>query len=638
MARRRKRKDRARRKKPPRSAPRPGKPPRDKPPRDATVPPAREGVLAAVVGGVALAMYLPRVCPTLSIHGDSPAFVNAAATWGVAQPPGYPLYTVVAHLSTWLPLGDLAWRVHLTSAFFHAAAAAVVALLVQRLTGSRAAAVGGALFLAFMRAFFQGSHYAEVFPLNDLFTAVLLLAGHSFYSACRAGADDEVRVRRLLGLALGCGLASAHHQMIALLAPTLALWLGLGDPRLLRRGAVIAKALALFLAPLLGFYALVLVAAARDPAQSWGAVDSLSDLWHLATRGDYGGLFSPFLDTGVRTGGQVGVYLETAWASVGSFGVLLAGLGAYLLWRADRVSTLALLAACVTSGPVFASLNSLPVSSEAGVAFAERFVTMSLVPLGVLVGGGVWGAQRLLTLALNPRLGEMTGLVFALPLFTHAGSVDLADDRRGAQFVEDLMKTADDGALVLITGDALNGITTYWCGVRRRCGERVVFSPGQMHLPWRVEQLRRRHPGLELPEPAGRFLTTREIVAANLGARAVYVAPALLDREPPLRDLYGYVPEWLLLRVVAKGSLADHRERFLERARRFAAADGCAGCGVKRTDLVYPSLETSMVEAYVDAFINHARIARLYYSSARLAEELEDRALEVDPVRAHELL
>jgi hypothetical protein len=100
---------------------------------------------------------------TLAVGGDSAELVTAAAVWGVAHPPGYPLYTTIGHLFSRLPWLELPFRVHLTSALFHAAAAGFVACAIEVVTGSVAGAAIGASALALGRVFFLGSLYAECF-------------------------------------------------------------------------------------------------------------------------------------------------------------------------------------------------------------------------------------------------------------------------------------------------------------------------------------------------------------------------------------------------------------------------------------------------------------------------------------------
>jgi hypothetical protein len=80
---------------------------------------------AAVVFSVALAVYMATMAPTVTFV-DSGALIVAAHTSGVAHPPGFPLWLILARAAAWLPAGSTAVRVHLLSAVSAALAAALV--------------------------------------------------------------------------------------------------------------------------------------------------------------------------------------------------------------------------------------------------------------------------------------------------------------------------------------------------------------------------------------------------------------------------------------------------------------------------------------------------------------------------------
>lgn len=599
---------------------------------------------ALLAGFVALAVYVPRVCPTLSLMGDSAVFVTAARELGVAQPSGYPLWTWLGRLASALPFGEVPHRLHLLSALTHAVTVGLVAHTLGRLTGQVGAAVGAALSLAFARAFFQGSLYAEVFPLLDLFTALAVWVALEASAARR-----RARPRWLLGFALVAGLASTHHQMIALTAPgLLALLLAADAHRVLRADRLLlGRILVAFTAPSLVLYGAIPLLARREPRGSWGDVRGFDDLARLVTRQDYGGVFSPHLgvarapwDTSVA-GWLEGVTagFTTPLAIGVAAGIVLVALSA----RADasrRPWTVALLLVAIVSGPVFAAMNGLEVmagaAGEHGRAYAERFSTMSMVPLALLLGSAL--AVVPLPAALRPGVA----FVFLIPLLTHAQTVDLRADRRGAGYAHDLLRGVPDGSLVLLSGDPANGAQLWVCGVERACGTSIVFSPGQMHLDWRRRQLARRHPDLVLPPPRKVVLpqgerllvSTRELVLANAGRRRIFLSPDLLDREPGLAEAAQFLPFGLLIEAVDEPTFLARKATFLAQAEALARHAGCEGCGLRRSELPPPSLETSLPFAYALAYENHARVLRAWFPTdpraLTVAADLEAQAEVAD--------
>src|SRR4051812_14521496 len=67
------------------------------------------------VSAVALVAYLYTLSPTVNFL-DSGELITVGATAGVAHPPGYPLYTLLAILFAAVPIGETAVRVNLISA------------------------------------------------------------------------------------------------------------------------------------------------------------------------------------------------------------------------------------------------------------------------------------------------------------------------------------------------------------------------------------------------------------------------------------------------------------------------------------------------------------------------------------------
>ncbi|HEY3594221.1 MAG TPA: DUF2723 domain-containing protein, partial [Polyangiaceae bacterium] len=447
---------------------------------------------------LSLLVYVPRAYRTLCLMGDSAEMVTAAALGGIPHAPGYPLYVVLGRALRWLPFGELPFRIHLGSAILHAATVAVVALAIEQITRRTGPAMLGAATLALSRVFLAGSLYAEVFPLNDLLFALLLLL------AARV-ADDVSDGRTWIALSMATGMALSHHQMIALGAPALLLLVGPGASRVASRHPLRAAGLLLvtMLIPVAS-YSLLLIAAARDPLLSWGDVHDFHSLYRLITRQDYGGL----LHASRRpASGQLLERLDAFALSTGeSFGIValaLSALGVVWGYRHARRPCAALVLAFVCAGPLFAGTNAVDLHSEYRRAFFERFASMSHVPLAILVGMGATEAFD--RIRSSPRWSRglrasmVSGLLVVLtvvPLVFGTRDLDFSRDDLGAVYAHDLVASLPEGSLVLLKGDMSTQAALYACGVERRCGDRIVMAPLQLGLPWKLEQERRRHPSL----------------------------------------------------------------------------------------------------------------------------------------------
>lgn len=571
-----------------------------------------------LAGLLAMLVYLPRQCPTLALQGDSAELVTAAAVWGVPHAPGYPLYTFIAHLFTKLPLLEVAHRVHLTSALYHALAVGLVARSVGRLTGSWRAGAAAGLCLAFARAFFVGSLFAEVLPLAEAFLAALIAIAVEIHLR-RAPSS-----RLFYGFALLGGLAIAHHPIVGLagagvlvlVGPEVVRW---GRARVVRAAGVVLVAAAAFTAS----YGLVFLAARRDPPVSWGDVHDMASLEHLVLRRDYGGPFVPNKKQVIGTKlDRIGFWGRLTVESIAYPGAVLVLLGAMSFRRRTRRAVLASMLATVGVGPLFYVLGTLPEEFEASIAMSARFVTVSFVPMSVLAGlalarADVWLVRRRKTRRLRWAL-----LAVPVGLFVMNRDVTLRDDRRGIGFAHDLIRPTEDDALVLLRGDHAVQAAQYVCFVERACGNRIVFAPGELFMQWRRAQVLRAHPEIRIdPEQRSGRRQVPAIVEGALDHRPVYLLPELYVRDKAL-EMHPILPRRLLLRVYRdEEARKAGEERFLEEAR--VLADGrCEACTIRESALLHPSFESQLVSMYAAALRNHALVSRQIGEGPELATKL----------------
>ena len=91
-----------------------------------------ELVCAGAVFLVALVVYSWTLAPAVTLT-DSGELIVAASGLGVAHPPGFPLWVMLAHLASLVPVGNVAVRINFSSAVFAALACAMLTLVVAEL-------------------------------------------------------------------------------------------------------------------------------------------------------------------------------------------------------------------------------------------------------------------------------------------------------------------------------------------------------------------------------------------------------------------------------------------------------------------------------------------------------------------------
>ena len=195
-------------------------------------------------------IYLITLAPSMSFI-DAGELSAVAHTFGIAHPTGYPLFTIVAGLWAFLPVGDAIYRMNVLSAVLCAAAAGVMFHVIWFLTGVRrvtklksasdksrrqakgspaikgefshaqrlTASVFGALVIAFSRTFWSTALAIEVYPLHLLMLSLVL------WLFTTAMFDQELQgrawQRRWLLFAFVLGLSFTNHMTTVLLAPAL---------------------------------------------------------------------------------------------------------------------------------------------------------------------------------------------------------------------------------------------------------------------------------------------------------------------------------------------------------------------------------------------------------------------------------
>ncbi len=193
-------------------------------------------LLAFLLGCAALVIYLLTLTPSLSyLSPDGNELATIPSILGLAHPPGYPVYTWLGKVFTWLPIGDAAHRINLMSAVLGAMGVGGLYLIILTLLRPTSASVSirragttlAAFLFAFSPTFWLQAVIAEVYAPNIAFLAFVLLALLHWERSRRD--RDFLLFSLIYGLSLGTHLSNLGF------APAFALFILLSDIRCLRR-------------------------------------------------------------------------------------------------------------------------------------------------------------------------------------------------------------------------------------------------------------------------------------------------------------------------------------------------------------------------------------------------------------------
>ncbi|MEW6203483.1 MAG: DUF2723 domain-containing protein [bacterium] len=131
-------------------------------------------LFAAVAFLVAFALYLYTSLPVIG-WGDGADFVLTSHFLGVPHPTGYPLFILLGKIVSFIPIGDVAFRIALLSSLCSAASVAVLFLLVEKWSGNTSAALYAAAVMMFSTFLWGNSIMVEAYALNIFLFLVLAL-------------------------------------------------------------------------------------------------------------------------------------------------------------------------------------------------------------------------------------------------------------------------------------------------------------------------------------------------------------------------------------------------------------------------------------------------------------------------------
>ncbi len=302
--------------------------------------------VATALGVACLLVYWLTLYPGVVGTADTPRLQLVGPVLGTAHTPGYPIYTLVSHAFTRIPLGSYAYRANLLSACLASLTVVLGFLLARRLGAGHLASAIGVLAMSFGPVFWSQALLAEVYSLGAALMVGMMLALIAWAATGRLV---------FLLAAAGClalGLGHRHVDVIASLpAMLLFLYLYRGKRPLQRRDVSVAAAVA---ASGLLSYGYIVARTVQGAPYLATRASSLSELF-VAWRG--GSFSSQLFAFGLgellsqrvpRVGGILLAELSPA-------GVALAAVGVWALSRRLRKETLLLLAAA--AGNVFFVLN-----------------------------------------------------------------------------------------------------------------------------------------------------------------------------------------------------------------------------------------------------------------------------------------
>jgi len=473
---------------------------------------------AGAVVLASLATYVATLAPTVTLV-DSGELIVAAQSLGVAHPPGFPLYVLLAHLATLLPIGSIATRVNLASAVFATLAVAVVAFLtaemlrgisLQSAAGERSPdrrrggdtsgigagalwlpATTAALLLAFSRTLWSYATVAEVYTLNTLLVAVVLLLVFRWrYDVTTS--PKSTTDRRLYAAAWVFGLAlGVHHVTVLLTLPAIAFLVYASRRRVFTSKVLILATIWALVG--LTVYVYLPIAAARAPILDWGDPRTLQRFWwHISGR-QFQAYFS-LSPQSVRS--QLAAFMSITirefgpWWCPAALGFALAGFHA--LFRRDRPAFWFLLLV-IAADLLYAS--TYEIAEDKAAYFIPAFVALVLA-----AGCGAHFAMEIAGAARWRHAARVAGAALLLvPLLAWAGNVRFNNHHRdfiAHDYADNILETIRPDGMLLTLDWQVYSPMLYVRAIEGARRDTVVVDLNLLRRSWYFDYLEREYPRL----------------------------------------------------------------------------------------------------------------------------------------------
>lgn len=485
------------------------------------------------------ALYMLTLAPSVTFF-DSGEFLTATASLGSAHSPGYPLFLMYAKPFTWLPLGNIAFRINVATAVSSSLACLMVYILTtlllkkesllldQRFNRVAVKYAGLAAAISFgvtSRLWLQSNH-DKPYPLLAFISAVIFYLLLQWREQYREGCERPSYIYICTFLA---GLSMGVHQTIVLLLPAWFLMIVLTDWRMITRGKELVLATAF---ALLGFsvHLYLPLRALSNPLLNWGDPKTVEQfLWHFLRKGYPS-------DPPARD-------LALLWAQIRAFnvpreftwlGAVLVLMGLVYLWRRNKP----VLIAYLVSVAVFLFVIVGYFNTAKDVIFlTEEFFTPLYLLSAVLVGVGLFSllAYAIRTARLPERIGTPVYVVVGVLFFTLPTALcavnyfenDQHNNYIAFDYASNSLRSLPQNGIMFTWGDSGAFPLWYLQGVERMRED--VDLPHTPHLvfKWYLDSMPRLFQNSNLKKfdtaSFGPKSALQIALTENLGFRPVYI-------------------------------------------------------------------------------------------------------------------
>ena len=465
--------------------------------------------------------YLGTIAPGLTwANGgaDGGDLITAAATGGIAHPSGYPLYLLLAGLFQKMPVGTLAFRTNLMSAFFAILTALLVYSTVRNYLilelGEYIASIAGlsaGLAIGFSPLFWSQAVITEVYTLNAFFMALIIYT--SIFSKKTIQLD---RWRgAVYGLAMGNHITSIFFVFGALFFNSLEPYLFREErEKFIKKIRIQRKSLRaqiIWMLSSLLVYVVLPFRAIKNPVINWGNPINVENFLWLISGEIYRAYYLQIAPLSFFE--KIETSASFLLMQFGLIGILLGFLGLIVFFKGSKLYILTIWVGVVSWLTFF-----IYQSPDSYLYLIPAFISFS-VWIGISVGFSMqffkkhnFFVQLLFLVVLISSL--------ALGIKSNWKDVDASENNHAENFVKEVFDIAPENAIVFSEGDQAIFSLWYFHFALKERSDLIILATDLLHYDWYQESMRTAYPSLVLTAP---FPWVSTVVVANPERDICYV-------------------------------------------------------------------------------------------------------------------
>ncbi|MBN2754579.1 MAG: DUF2723 domain-containing protein [Candidatus Goldbacteria bacterium] len=488
------------------------------------VMPDKKAVIASFVFIAVFFVYLHTLNPVFHAN-DSPETAACAVTLGIQHPPGYPLFSLVGKIFTFIPAGNPGFRVNLLAAFCGASGAALIFLIIagifrrkEKMFSVYSVSAAAAFVFAMTYTVWSESLSSKggIYTLNAM---LFLLVVYFLFKWDKASDSRYFYTASLIyGISLG-----NHWESMAVVLPGIFVYVLFVFKKMKLNTAQIIRKLGsalIFMVPGIFLYMYLIIRSNSGALLNWGNPADLKQLLWVIFRAQYTDMEKARdLAVIIKQSARVISHLVNEMTPAG---LLLAITGAAALFISKRKKELVLFGVILISvcGALALYFNLKD----------EMIWIMDVFMVPVYASMAVFSAAAVLWLAdkAGKKAAVIIGVFFILPFAMASSTYRKADQSRyyyNYDFGMNIIKSVDTPGIALLEGDFNVMPQMYFKYVAHRtefCPVTTLF----LYVPWGIDNLKRECPGVLL-NPGKDFNYSQKIdnlMANNYRTSDIYVS------------------------------------------------------------------------------------------------------------------